>query len=318
MMRAGPGPRQPPRAARGALALAEIPRRPKLFYPETVKMRSLLILAGSVVLVFGALSVFWPAERLEQAAPPGSPSALGEVLPLPLPPEMPRISEGRDYDRCLGLLRDDPEEAMRFAQAWDATGGGEGALHCAALAMIGLGEPDRAAERLERLAAASRSGGLARASVYGQAAQAWMMAGDANRAFGAVTLALTLAPTDPDLMVDRAVVLAALRRYGDALEDLDRAIAAEPERVEAHVFRAAALRHLERQTEAGLAVERALQLSPDNAEALLERGILRQMRGDIQGARADWERVVQLSPDSVAANLAQQNLALAELGPQRR
>ena len=300
------------------MARAAIPRWRNLFYRSFVKMRSLLILAGSVVLVFGALMVFWPSERIEQAAGPGSSSALVEVLPLPLPPEMPRISEGGDYDRCLGLLRDDPEEAMRFAQAWDATGGGEGALHCAALAMIGLGEPDRAAERLERLAASSRGGSLARASVYGQAAQAWMMAGDANRAFGAVTLALALAPTDPDLMVDRAVVLAALRRYGDALDDLDRAIAAEPERIEAHVFRAAALRHLDRQSEAGLAVERALSLSPENAEALLERGILRQLRGDIRGARADWERVVQISPDSVAANLAQQNLALAELGPQRR
>jgi tetratricopeptide (TPR) repeat protein len=281
-------------------------------------MRSLLILAGSVVLVFGALMLLWPAERIEQAAPVGGPPRLVEVLPLPLPPEMPRIAEGADYDRCLGLLRDDPEEAMRFAQAWDATGGGEGALHCAALSMIGLGEPDRAAERLERIAASSRAGGLARASVYGQAAQAWMMAGEANRAFAAVTLALALAPTDPDLMVDRAVVLAALRRYGDALEDLDRAIAAEPERIETHVFRAAALRHLDRQSEAGLAVERALQLSPENAEALLERGILRQLRGDIRGARADWERVLELAPDSVAAGLAQQNLALAELGPQRR
>jgi tetratricopeptide (TPR) repeat protein len=281
-------------------------------------MRSFLILAGAVLVVFGALMVFRPTGRIEQPAPPGSRPALVDWPPLPLPPEMPRIAEGADYDSCLALLRDDPEEAMRFAQAWDATGGGEGALHCAALAMIGLGEPDRAAERLERLAASSRGGGLARASVYGQAAQAWMMSGDANRAFGAVTLALTLSPTDPDLMVDRAVVLAALRRYRDALEDLDRAIAAEPERIEAHVFRAAALRRLERPSEALLAVERALSLSPENAEALLERGILRQLRGEIQGARADWERVVRISPDSVAANLAQQYLALADMGPQRR
>lgn len=312
MMRAPPGPRQPPASRRA------IPPGPILFYHRPVNMRSFLILAGAMLVVFGALMVFWPAERIERPAPPGSRPALVDLLPLPLPPEMPRIAEGADYDRCLALLRDDPEEAMRFAQAWDATGGGEGALHCAALAMIGLGEPDRAAERLERLAASSRGGGLARASVYGQAAQAWMISGDANRAFGAVTLALTLSPTDPDLMVDRAVVLAALRRYGDALEDIDRALAAEPERTEAHVFRAAALRRLERPGEAMLAVERALSLSPENAEALLERGILRQLRGDIQGARADWERVAQISPDSVAANLAQQYLALADMGPQRR
>jgi tetratricopeptide (TPR) repeat protein len=307
-MDARPAPRQP----------RPIPRAGILLYAARVTLRPLLVLAAAVLLVFGALVAFRPGERIETAAPPGAPPALVELLPLPLPPELPRLADGPDYDRCLEMLRDDPEEAMRFAQAWDATGGGEGALHCAALAMIGLGEPDRAAERLERLAAGSRAGGLARASVYGQAAQAWMMAGDANRAFGAVTMALTLAPTDPDLMVDRAVVLAALRRYGEALEDLDRALAQEPERVEAHVFRAAALRHLERQAEAMGAVERALALAPENAEALLERGILRQLRGDIQGARADWERVMQLAPESVAASLAQQNLALAELGPPGR
>jgi tetratricopeptide (TPR) repeat protein len=236
---------------------------------------------------------------------------------LPLPPEMPRLADGPDYDRCLALLRDDPEEAMRFARAWDATGGGEAAAHCAALALIGLGEPDRAAGQLERIAIGSRAGNLARAAVYGQAAQAWLMAGDLNRAFGAVTLALTLAPQDPDLLVDRSVVLAGMRRYRDALEDLDRALALDPERVEALVFRSAALRHLNDPGAARTTIERALALAPDNAEALLERGILRQFAGDALGARADWQRAMQVAPDTIAADLAAQNLALSEMGTQR-
>jgi len=237
---------------------------------------------------------------------------------LPLPPELPRLADGPDYDRCLALLRDDPDEAMRFAQAWDATGGGDGARHCIALALLGLGEPDRAAERLERLGGASRAGSLARAAVFGQASQAWMMAGDPNRAFGAATIALTLAPTDVELLVDRSVVLAAMRRYRESIDDLDSALALEPERAEAWVLRAAALRHLERVEQAMLAVERALILAPDNAEALLERGILRQLRGDAGGARLDWMRAIQLAPDTMAADLAAQNIQLNELGPQRR
>jgi tetratricopeptide (TPR) repeat protein len=237
---------------------------------------------------------------------------------LPLPPEMPRLAEGPDYQRCLDLLENDPEEALRFAGAWDATGGGEGALHCAALATIGLGDPARGAERLERLAIASRAGNLARASVYGQAAQAWLMAGDLNRAFGAVTLALTLAPNDPDLLADRAAVLLRQRRFREALEDLDRALTIDANRAEAIVFRAAALRQLGRAPEAAAAVERALSLVNDHEEALLERGIQRHLAGDVAGARADWRRVIAAAPDSGAAELAEQYLQLSESGPPRR
>ncbi len=261
-------------------------------------------------------ALYWLREPVPQAIGVAAAPALPDNLPLP--PEMPRIADGPDYDRCLALLRDDPDEAMRFAQAWDATGGGEGARHCIALALLGLGEPDRAAERLERLGAASRAGGMARAAVFGQASQAWMMAGDPNRAFAAVTIALTLAPQDVELLVDRSVVLASMQRYRESIEDLDSALALEPERAEAWVLRAAALRHLERVDQAFVAVERALALSPDNPEALLERGILRQLRGDATGARNDWQRAIQIAPDSMAADLAAQNIQLNELGPQRR
>jgi regulator of sirC expression with transglutaminase-like and TPR domain len=217
----------------------------------------------------------------------------------------------------MAMLRDDADEALRFAQAWDARGGGEGARHCLALTMIGLGEPDRAAERLERLAGASLSGNQARAAVFGQAAQAWLMAGEPDRAFAAVTIALTLAPLDAELLMDRGVILASERRYREALEDLDRVVALEPWRTEAHVFRAAALRHLDQTEAAREAVERALATRPGNAEALLERGILKQGRGDEAGARADWRLAAETAPDSMAADLARRNLSLTE-AEQRR
>ncbi len=279
-------------------------------------MRKLFVILLGLGLALAAGGAVWFLR--EPATESIGASTLPRLDNLPLPPELPRLADGPDYDRCLSLLRDDPEEAMRFAQAWDATGGGEGARHCIALAMLGLGEPDRAAERLERLGAASRAGGVARAAVFGQASQAWMMAGDPNRAFAAATIALTLAPQDVELLVDRSVVLASMRRYRESIEDLDSALALEPERAEAWVLRAAALRHLERVDQAFLAVERALVLAPDNAEGLLERGILRQLRGDVAGARNDWLRAIQLAPDSMAADLAAQNIQLNELGPQRR
>ncbi len=243
-----------------------------------------------------------------------SPSA--EVLPVP--PEPVRLAEGEEYERCLLALRTDPTGALSLAEAWEATGGGEGAQHCGALAVLGLGEPDKAAERLEQLASRSRGSGPARAAVFAQAGQAWLMAGQAGRAFAATTMALTLTPTDVDLLVDRAVALGSLGRYNEAVEDLNRALGLDPDRADAWVFRAASWRHLDQVDQAERDIIRALEADPDNAEALLERGIVRQLKGDTTGAREDWERAITLAPDSATADLAQQNLALNEAGPLRR
>ena len=92
----------------------------------------------------------------------------------------------------------------------------------------------------------------------------------------------------------------------------------DPHRPDALVLRAAALRHLQHLDLAQGDVERALALDPDDAEALLERGILRQHRDDAPGARGDWERAITLAPDSGTADLAQQNLALLDAGPERK
>jgi regulator of sirC expression with transglutaminase-like and TPR domain len=65
-------------------------------------------------------------------------------------------------------------------------------------------------------------------------------------------------------------------------------------------------------------IDRAIAIDPDNPEALLERGIIRQRQNDAAGARADWERAITLAPDTPTADLAQQNLALLEAGPVRQ
>ncbi len=269
-------------------------------------------LAGLAVVAALALGGTWWS--------PGSPAAPDAESdePLPVPPVPPRISQGSDYEHCLGMLTGDPLGARNFAEAWQATGGGEGAEHCAALALIELGEPDTGAEALDRLAARSKAPEAARASVYGQAGQAWMMAGAPDRALGSTTMALSMSPDDADLLIDRSVAAGTLERYQDAVDDLTHALDQDPRRPDALVLRAAAWRHLDHLDLAQDDVDRALVLDPENADALLERGILRQRRGDRVGARADWEHAVLLSPDSATGDLAQQNLALLDAGPERK
>jgi Flp pilus assembly protein TadD len=279
---------------------------------------TLTALAGGAFLLHApAMPEAAEAGLAGSGAAPAAGTAPGDAA-LPLPPEPPRLAESAEYEACLGQLRADPEGALARASDWEEKGGGDPARHCLALGLLALGEPERAAPRLERLAGTSDAGTPARAAIYAQAAQAWMMAGDNARAYGATTLALSLTPNDTALLVDRAIAAGAMGRYGEALQDLDHAIATEASRTEAWVFRAAALRNLDRAEDAMRDIQQALTLDPRNPEALLERGILRQLKGDTRGAREDWERTVALAPDSAAADLAMQNLALNEAGPRRR
>lgn len=266
-----------------------------------------LLLAGAAMLLVAAGGGAWWFL-----------SAPGAEDPLPTPPDPPRLVDAPEYERCLQMLDGDPEGARNLADNWAMEGGGEAAAHCAALAILNLGEAERAAEALERIAARSQAGLAARAAVFGQAGEAWIAAGRPQRAHAALTLALALTPADPDLLTERALASLALDRPAEALGDAELVVGADPSRGEAWIVRAAALRRLERMDPAKDSIAQALRLEPDNVEALLERGIIRQAQGDGAGARADWERVVELAPDSAAADLAAQNMALIEAGPARR
>jgi len=286
-----------------------------------VEMNKRAALIGGVVLiawVATAGSVGWNLRYMVPAEAETAPDVGSGEQALPIPPIPPRIAEGEDYDRCLYMLNTNPAGANVFADAWEATGGGDGATHCRALAEIALGEPEKGAELMDRLAGASHAQPAARASVYGQAGQAWLMAGDPGRAFGSATLALSLTPDDADLLIDRSIAAASLERYEDAVDDLTQALDLDPHRADALVFRGAAWRHLGHLELAQDDIDRAFAREPENADVLLERGILRQRRGDGSGARRDWEQAVTLSPDTSTGDLARQNLALLEAGPDRR
>jgi tetratricopeptide (TPR) repeat protein len=276
--------------------------------------------------MIGLVLLALPHADRARAADPDPPAASpvpAEAAPspdaaLPVPPVPPRIAEGADYEKCLAMLSDDPSGAYVFADAWIATGGGDGATHCEALAQIALGNPDAGAAMLEKLAAGSSAAVLARAAIFGQAEEAWMMASEPDRAYGAATQALALKPDDADLLIARAGAAIAMGRFMDSIDDLNRALELDPRRADALVLRGSAWRNEDKIDLAQADIDHAIDIDPDDPEALLERGILRQRKGDRTGAQADWERAIALDPDSQAADLAQQNLALLEAGPDAR
>jgi hypothetical protein len=98
------------------------------------------------------------------------PEPVPEVLPMP--PFPPRIASDDDYERCLTLFTEDPSGAEAAAETWQTKGGGDGAVHCLALAQIATGQFVMGAALLERLGQSSAAAEPARALVLGQAAQA--------------------------------------------------------------------------------------------------------------------------------------------------
>lgn len=222
-----------------------------------------------------------------------------------------REQQERDYQDCMILARAAPADGFGSAMSWAALGGGDGARHCAAVALIGLGQHREAAQRLERLAADLRAAGNERLSleVLVQAGQAWTLAGDATRALALQSAALEIAPSNVELLLDRAITLASAKNYWEAVDDLNRAIELAPGRPDLLTLRASAYRYLDARDLAGEDIALALTHAPNDPDALLERGMLRRLAGDEAGARADWLRVIGLAEGTPTASTARANLA---------
>jgi|HubBroStandDraft_6_1064221.scaffolds.fasta_scaffold369125_2 tetratricopeptide (TPR) repeat protein len=283
----------------------------------------LLAFAGTAVLVLGAvILVVGRTDAPEWRRRGAPPAAVAANEPpggdLPVPPFPPRIADGEQYDKCMTMIADDPQGAEAMATSWQTGGGGDGAIHCQALASIAAGKPEAGAKLLEDLVHGGKIQGLARAVLLGQAAEARLMVNQAEPALQDATEALAIRPDDPDLLINRANANDSLDRTNDAVDDLTRALQMDPSRGDALVLRASLRRRMGQLDEARADISRALALDPEDAEALLERGILRQETGDLAGARQDWTHAKTADPNSEAAELAAQNLALLDAGPAQK
>jgi len=224
---------------------------------------------------------------------------------------------GRDQDRyiaCVAKIEDDAGSAFEEALAWEKDGGGAGAVHCAALALVSLGIYGEAAFRLEKLARRSDAGGSdVRAAVLDQAGNAWLLAAEWDNAMTAFSNALTIDPapsaqTKAVLHYDRARGFAYVGEYTRAIADLDQTLSAVPGNLAALVLRAQSYRALGRIDEAANDIDAAIRQRPDNPAALYERGSIRYERGDVDAARKDWARAALYAEDGPIGDLARQRL----------
>ncbi|MEH6545153.1 MAG: tetratricopeptide repeat protein [Sneathiella sp.] len=217
--------------------------------------------------------------------------------------------EQAEYKSCLTLTTREPEMAFESALAWRDKGGGFPARHCAALALMEMKKYHIAAPHLEELAEDLReSGSPLVVAVLGQAANAWLLAENLQRAQAVASAGLEFEPDNIELRIDRARVFAQTNNFKAAFDDLDYALKLDPTRTDALVFRGAAWRQLGNNERALEDIELALSLTPDLLAGLVERGILFRLSGKDNLARADWLKVLNLSPYSIAAETARLNL----------
>lgn len=235
-------------------------------------------------------------------------SALGAFFVALAPALGQEINPGREYRECMAMARSDPELGFGRATSWLGLGGGDAARHCQAVSLLGLGQHQEGARRLEELAQEIKAPPRLRAELFAQAAQAWLLAGQAARAESVLNSALSIDPGNPELFIDRAQAAAAMDRWAEAAGDLAAALVIDPDLVDALVFRASAHRHLGEIEDAEADAKRALELDPGNLEARLESGILHRLAGRRAEARGDWLEIVRRAPGTPAALSARQYL----------
>ena len=222
------------------------------------------------------------------------------------------------YRKCITMVSGTPEKAYEAAVEWRDFGGGIPAEHCMALAMAARGDYVQAAELLEDLASRAErehesenaaSPSAQRADLLAQAGNAWLVAGQVDRAYSVLSDALS-EPDLPDniraeLLIDRSRTEAEQDDFKAALDDLNQAHALLGPRIDILTYRAAAYRALGALTKARADVNAALEIDPQDYEALFERASLNLLAGNPDGAISDWTMVKMLAPDSPAAEAAE-------------
>ena len=176
-------------------------------------------------------------------------------------------------------------------------------------ALLAAARWDKAIATFDRVLARS-SGRTVRAHV-GRAV-ALRLVGRVDEALDDLNAAVALDPQDALAYHERGATLASLGRDGEALRDLDRAIGIAPS-AKALTDRGGVHSELGRHAEAIADLRRAIELQPDLAEAHHNLGTTFARAGDLRSAAHCFQRAVRLGFEPAAAPLlrARQELFVA-------
>jgi tetratricopeptide (TPR) repeat protein len=181
------------------------------------------------------------------------------------------------HKACLESIADDAQQAYEIALQWRSEGGGRRAKHCVAMALFALGHEDEAAYRLDALAAGPDGGAVdTRVKHYSEAANFWLTANEAEKAYASASAGLKLKYDHLDLRIARARAYALSGRYDYAETDLTSVLTLDPSHASALRYRADARFKLDKFNDAHMDIEAALKLDPTSVETALLRGQIRE------------------------------------------
>jgi Tfp pilus assembly protein PilF len=143
----------------------------------------------------------------------------------------------------------------------------------------------------------------------------YLEAGDAERALGPLTHALSLASTPAEEAIvhsNLALANGLLGRHADAIREYRRAI--DLKGADAQIYTNLAGTYLEmgRAAEAKDALEKAIATKPDYAPAHSNLGVVLEQLGDSQHAREAYLNAIRIDPDSMEAWAGLGDIQLAE------
>lgn len=240
------------------------------------------------------------------------------------------------YAECMELVSRSPDKAINNALDWRANGGGVPARHCEALALVKIGEPAEGAARLSQIVEDMRVGrdtpiiggkrvtadAAMLADLYGQAANAWLLAGKVSDAYDAIEAALSVAPAASlqraELRLDHARIAAADDDFGTAFDILKQLSTEYPDRGDVLILLASASRGVGDFAQAQTALDDFKLLRKANVEspvALLEQAHLYLAQGQSKEAREAYLKVLTVSGESVEAVAARAAIEKLDFKP---
>ncbi|MGB6231454.1 MAG: hypothetical protein WBF53_15170 [Litorimonas sp.] len=186
--------------------------------------------------------------------------------------DLTRQLDGK-HQRCLERIAEDQELALEEAMIWRDQGGGRRARHCEAMALFALGHEDEAAYRLDALAEGPDGGSeRMRMNFRSEAANFWLVAGDAGRAYESATAGLDYDETHADLRISRARAYSLSGRDDYADTDLTTVLRQHPGHAEALRYRADIRLKQGRLVAAKADIEASLRADDSSVETALVRG----------------------------------------------
>lgn len=239
----------------------------------------------------------------------------------PAPAAAPQEQEPPRFAQCMDLATGNPAKGQEDAVQWRTEGGGAMARQCLGVAYANQGKWAAAAGAFEDAAREAETGKDVRASKYwAQAGNAWIAAGDAAKARGAIDAALatgTLAGLElGEAHLDRARALVASGDLEAARSDIDKALAEAGDDPLAWLLSATLARREGELPRAAKDIAEALRRAPDDASVQLEAGNVAAASGNEVDARTAWSRAIQLAPGTPIAAAAR--AALAQFGTEER